>query len=68
MKRIYDLFDDEKNGRITLAGLRRAAASCHLEWEESDLQEMIKQADTDKGGFIDFEEFYQILTYRPDLD
>ena len=52
------MFDDEKNGKITLAGLRRAAAACHLEWEEVDLQEMIKQADTDKGGYIDFEEFY----------
>ena len=39
----------------------------HLEWEEEDLQEMIKQADLDKSGSINFEEFYQILTYKAAL-
>ena len=61
---MFQLFDDEKTGRISLAGLRRIIHAYHLEWEEVDLQEMIKQADRDGDGFIDFEEFYGILTHR----
>ena len=61
---MFQLFDDEKTGRISIAGLRRMTHTCHLEWEEADLQEMIKQADTDGDGYIDFEQFYAILTYK----
>jgi centrin-1 len=67
MLEMFQLFDDEKTGKISLGGLRRMAATYHLEWEEEDLQEMIRQADTDGDGRVSFEEFHAILSCRPSL-
>lgn len=53
-REMFALFDDEKTGFLTIGGLRRAVASLHLDWQESELEEMMKQADEDGDGRISF--------------
>ena len=42
-------------------------AQCHLEWDQEEIEEMIRQADADQDGRINFEDFYGIMSYRASL-
>ena len=54
MRQIFSLFDDEKTGYINIGGLRRLTRFYNLHLEEEDLEQMIKQADSDGDGFVTF--------------
>ena len=63
MRQIFSLFDDEKTGFINVNGLRRLTRFYNLNLDEEDLQEMIKQADSDGDGFVTFEAFKAMLKF-----
>ena len=64
IRKIFNLFDDEKTGFISIKNLRRVAQELGENVSEEELQELINRADTDHDGLVSEEEFYTILTRK----
>lgn len=52
IKKIFNLFDDEKTGFISIKNLRRVSKELGETIDDSELQEMIERADTDNDGLV----------------
>ena len=59
--KVYQLFDTDKQGFITVRELRRMADDCGELLGDSELQEMIAEADKTGDGKITFDEFYKVM-------
>lgn len=64
LKKVFNLFDDEKTDFINIQNLRRVAKELGENMTDNELQEMIERADTDNDGFVSFDDFYNILTKK----
>ena len=64
--KIFQLFDDEHTGRITLRNLKRIAMEIGDPATEDELREMISEADRDGDGALNFDEFYRVMKRRND--
>ena len=62
--KVFNLFDDDGSGRISLRNLKRVAQELGETMTEAELMEMIERADTDNDGEISPEDFYVIMTKR----
>lgn len=57
LRRIFQQFDRDHNGTITVAELREAMKNKGLELPADEVEELIHCADVDMNGVIDYEEF-----------
>ena len=64
IKKIFDLFDDDRTETISLNNLRRVAEDLAETIDEEELTEMIKRADDNGDMNVSFDEFYHIVTQR----
>merc|ERR1719271_328976 len=64
IQKIFDLFDDDKTGAITMKNLRRVAKELGETMSEEELREMIERADSGGNGEISLEDFYTIMTKK----
>merc|ERR1719450_894670 len=64
ISKIFNLFDDDKTGKITLKNLKRVAKELGETMSDAELTEMIERADTGEDGEINPEEFYMIMTKK----
>ena len=65
IQKIFELFDDDKTGYISLQNLKRVARELgETNMDDAELLEMIERADTDHDGQISSEEFYSIMTQK----
>ncbi len=64
ISRVFNLYDDEKTGSISIKNLRRVAFELGEEISEEELQEMMDRADLDDDGLVSEEEFYNIITTK----
>jgi centrin-1 len=62
--KIFQLFDDEHTGRITLRNLKRIAMEIGDPATEDELRGMIAEADRDGDGALNFDEFYRVMKRR----
>jgi Ca2+-binding EF-hand superfamily protein len=62
--KVFNLFDDDNSGKISLRNLKRVAKELGETMTEAELMEMIERADLDQDGEINPEEFYSIMTKR----
>ncbi|THD22149.1 Calmodulin striated muscle [Fasciola hepatica] len=60
-KRVFAEFDNNGDGFIDLQELKRIMSSVGESLTESDLDEMIKEADQDGDGKVSFQEFIDVL-------
>lgn len=49
---MFNLFDDEKTGFVSIKNLRRVVRELGENIDENELQEMIERADTDRDGLV----------------
>ena len=61
IQRAFDLFDEDRTGKISLKNLRRVAKELGETMTDEELQEMIDEADRDGDGEISLEEFTRIM-------
>ena len=54
---MFNLFDDDQTGHITLRNLKRVAKELGETMSDAELMEMIERADTDNDGEISPDEF-----------
>ena len=59
----FRVFDKDGSGFIDAEGLRHITKSLGENLEESELEEMLKEADLDKDGKINFDEFLKIMAF-----
>ena len=64
IRKVFNLFDDDKTGYITIQNLKRVAKDLGESMSEAELLEMIERADSDKDGQINFDDFYSIMTMK----
>jgi centrin-1 len=66
LQKVFKLFlgDDDKADRISLKHLKRVARELNENMSDDELNEMITRADLDRDGYVDFNEFYQIMTKK----
>ena len=62
VQKVFNLYDWNKEGRITWDELKRVAQDLGEEMTDAEVQDMFKRADTDDDGFVTFEDFYNIMT------
>nr|XP_027193895.1 caltractin-like [Dermatophagoides pteronyssinus] len=61
IRRIYNLFDDDKTGYITLKNLKRVCENLGEMITDDELHEIITRVDSTGEGHITFEDFYAIM-------
>lgn len=54
--------DKNKRGEIDVADLRWILSSLGDDLSPEEIEEMIQNTDTDGSGFVDFDEFYKLMT------
>lgn len=64
IRKVFDLFDDDKSGYITLQNLKRVTKDLGENMTDAELLEMIERADSDDDGQVSFEDFYSIMTRK----
>ena len=57
MKRAFEYFDVDKNGKVELFELSKSCKEMGTEIPNQKLVEMFKSADVNGDGFIDYKEF-----------
>merc|ERR1712093_810601 len=61
---VFELFDKEKRGTIDFDALKAGMLAMRMHPKDSDIRQMIKEADVSKTGSIDFTEFVGVLTRK----
>jgi len=61
---VFELFDKEKRGTIDFEALKAGMLAMRMHPKDSDVRQMIKEADVSKTGSIDFTEFVGVLTRK----
>lgn len=56
-------FDKDHDGRISQLELEDVMKKLNAKLSPYEIKEMMKTADMNKDGFVDFDEFKQLLTY-----
>ena len=64
IQKVFNLFDDDQSGHISLRNLKRVAKELGETMSDAELMEMIERADTDGDGEISPDEFYAIMTKK----
>lgn len=64
IKKIFDLFDENKSQKINFQNLRTIADEIGEAITDDELNEIIEEADKDGDGELNFQEFYNIMKRR----
>jgi len=61
----FNVFDKDGSGTISADELRQVMKSLGENLTDEEIDEMIREADKDRNGTIDYEEFVQLLSPKP---
>ncbi|XP_037367380.1 calmodulin-like protein 5 [Talpa occidentalis] len=64
LREIFKVFDQNGDGHISVDELKQAMVKIGQPMSQEDLDMMIQQADVDKDGQVNYEEFVKILTQK----
>lgn len=67
LREAFSVFDKEKKGKINAAELRHVIANIGTALDEDEVEDMMKEADKDGDGLIDYHEFADIVMKPQDL-
>ncbi|RWS02698.1 calmodulin-like protein 5 [Dinothrombium tinctorium] len=60
LREVFNFFDIDKNGKISYIELKKAMKKLGQNVSDSEAKKMIRVADKDKDGHIDFDEFLEL--------
>ncbi|CAH9070647.1 unnamed protein product [Cuscuta europaea] len=61
LKAAFQIFDKDHNGLISAAELRHIMTNLGQKLSEKEVDEMMKEADVDNNGGIDYQEFVKVI-------
>jgi calmodulin len=61
IKEAFKVFDKDGNGFISAAELRHKLTNLGEKLRDEEVDEVIREADVDGGGQINYEEFFDIM-------
>ena len=61
LREAFAVFDKEKEGKISAAELRQVISNLGEKVDEDEIEDMMKEADRDGSGAIDYAEFVNVL-------
>ncbi len=64
IEKVFKLFDDDRSNYITIHNLRRVARELGETMDDTELDEMIRRADSDNDGQVTLDDFYNIMTKK----
>ena len=64
LMRVFNLFDVDRQGEISVDNLRRVAQELGEEIDEKELAEIVQRADLNGNSQLDFDDFYNIMTRK----
>jgi centrin-1 len=64
IKEAFDNYDTDKSGNISINELKDALLGMGIDAKASTLVTMMNEIDKDKSGTIDFEEFFNVITFQ----
>ncbi|XP_008703622.1 calmodulin-like [Ursus americanus] len=64
MREVFRAFDLDGNGHISVDELKQAMATLGEKLSQEELDAMIQEADVDKDGQVNYEEFLRILSQK----
>ena len=64
MQKIFEPFDDDQTGYISLQNLKRVTHELGENMDHAELLEMIERADADHDGQISSKEFFTIMMQK----
>lgn len=62
--KIFNLFDSDKKGKISLKDLKRMAKELGETMTDEELAELIERGDSDGDGLVTADDFYNIMTKK----
>lgn len=62
IQKVYSLYDREGTGVISAQSLRAVAEELGEAIDDKEIDELLRRADANGDGVVDFEEFYTICT------
>ena len=66
IQKIFQYFDLENTGKITIRNLKKIAHEIGENLTDEELKEIMEEADRDGDGYIGFDDFYRIMKKRGD--
>ncbi|XP_025709353.1 calmodulin-like [Callorhinus ursinus] len=64
VQEVFRAFDLDGNGRISVDELKQAMAKLGQTLSQEEVDAMIQEADVDKDGQVDYQEFLRILSQK----
>ena len=64
LERVFKLFDEAREGHITVQALARVARDLGEDISLEELREIVQRADLNGDGKLGFEDFYSIMTKK----
>jgi centrin-1 len=64
IKEAFDNYDTDKSGNISINELKDALMAMGIDAKANTLVAMMAEIDKDKSGFIDFDEFFEVITFQ----
>ena len=61
LRNVFRVFDKDGNGFITPAELKQAMLGLEEDVTDEDIEEMIKEADSNGDGNVNYEEFIKMM-------
>jgi Ca2+-binding EF-hand superfamily protein len=62
VKAAFDMFDSDHDGKLTFSDIKNLMNTIGEKMTDQEIKLLIKAADLDKDGFINFQEFVQAMT------
>ena len=64
LKRVFNLFDEERQGYISVDNLKKVAKELGEDIPDEELNEIVERADLDGDKKLGFEDFYNVMTKK----
>merc|ERR1719244_695031 len=63
-KETFEMFDKNRNGTINSKELATAMRSFGMKPTQKEIENMIKEVDGDRNGYVDFDEFLSLMSRK----
>ncbi|KAK3603071.1 hypothetical protein CHS0354_015766 [Potamilus streckersoni] len=64
LREAFQMFDEDGNGFISAAELKQVMTNLGEKLTDEEVDQMIREADTDGDGQVNYEEFLAVMSFK----